>query len=289
MSRSRHEELDLLGDQLLNALKFARSGFSPELLLTDHVEQESVRASVMFECQRRGCWFMRQASLPGDLAVKAIGIDGRALQLETALLDPSGVERALREHVVALTYDARTCTFRTVSGSRPVATVTTGKVPRGVSPRCLWTILWRSLAPESLQLAIRAADAVYRQSAYADDGEALTTQGAAREIGKIDIELRLDIVQMLAHEQRPILSLGMLPTLAMELRPIQALERRLLTMSPEELAEYAMSDLSAAGQRRILQAFIFTLAGRIKRSMPELNLSWKRARAIARARIFRAD
>ena len=76
-------DFDLLGGQLFEAVKFARSDFDSAAKLFDHVRNENLAASEMFYADRLR-WFMVGDSLPGDVSVKALGVDRRALDKRAA-------------------------------------------------------------------------------------------------------------------------------------------------------------------------------------------------------------
>lgn len=279
---TKPDEYDLLGGQLLCALAFARSGFSLDERLLDHVREETFSAREMFELSGKR-YFMTGDSLPGDAAVKAIGVDARALYLETSPLSPDDVKEVLKSRRLAVSFRESTHTFVTLAG-KPLATVTTGKVPSGTEPRCLWTILWRTMRAEDLELALKVTDAVYSHSAWQQEESRASVDGATRTMLKRDFELSLEIVQMLQLEQRPILSLEMagILTQRLELRMLQRVERQLLDATPEEIRAYAERDLSPEGQRKTMQVFLFVLARRLKEALKDKHLSWKQARRLVR-------
>ncbi|MBT7501256.1 hypothetical protein HN643_06360, partial [Candidatus Falkowbacteria bacterium] len=55
---------DLLGEQLILAIKFQQSGYDPKLMLEDGVRSETHAAENIFELQGER-WFMKGESLPG--------------------------------------------------------------------------------------------------------------------------------------------------------------------------------------------------------------------------------
>lgn len=76
-------KFDILGDQMMAALSFAKFKFAGEVELFDSVEGKTVSGKELFQKQGKR-WFMRPESLPGDLCVKALGIDHKGIYLETA-------------------------------------------------------------------------------------------------------------------------------------------------------------------------------------------------------------
>lgn len=283
-------DFDLLGGQLFEAVNFARFGFDSRLKLFDHVRDETLEAGGMFVADR-GRWFMTRDSLPGDVAVKALGVDRRALYVETAPLATQQVNEALTEKNVAARYDESMHSFVTFSG-RVLLTVTDAEVSPDFMPRALWTIFWSSLRVADLELALKIADAVYAKSAWQVAPEHGDLLVATRATGDLRVELAQMMVQMLAREQRPLLSLEPraqhIQSMRLEMRPILHLERSLLNAGPEALEEYAKRDLSPEGQRRTMQILVFVLAGRIKREINQ-RLSWKQARRAAHGMIFRTS
>ncbi len=99
------------------------------------------------------------------------------------------------------------------------------------------------------------------------------------------LELRLGLQQRLLIEQRPMLALrgDLQATVQLGLRTdVQALlvlERRLLSMSPDQAQDFVADYVTEHGEARAKNVLLFTIAGQIKRSLPKL--SWKEARRLA--------
>lgn len=282
-------DFDLLGGQLFEAVKFARSDFDSAAKLFDHVRNENLAASEMFYADRLR-WFMVGDSLPGDVSVKALGVDRRALYLETSPLLVDEINEALADSRVAARFDRRTRSFIAHSG-RTLLTVTDAAVRQDFMPRVLWTIFWARLHAPDLELAFKVADAVYGRSVWQSDrGRDGHMSEAVQAVGAPRMELVHTMVQTLAYEQRPLLSIVPSPdpvqSMRMEIRPLLNLERRLLDAGSEELEQFAQRDLSPEGQRRTMRVLLFVLAGRIKREINQ-RLSWKQARRVAHGTVFR--
>jgi len=100
-------EFDLLGNLLVETLRFRDSSFDENLVLADETTQSRVKAMEMF--YRSGTrYFMRQESVPGDLSIKAIAIDGDGLYLETSPLDSDQIRNGHhRRNAPGLFYQGR--------------------------------------------------------------------------------------------------------------------------------------------------------------------------------------
>lgn len=293
------DELDLLGGQLVLALQFMEAGFDTSKVLQDGVRSAELPAGDIFE-KRGPRWFMRNDSLPGDLTVKAIGVDDGGVYLETALPDTEEVAEVIVKQMLPLAYRGGQIVDTTTD--RVLATVTYGprrgdKRARSdkefdrLAPRCLWTIP-RTDDPIRKTAAIRLADAIYSAGAFELEGleDEAVSAGPVTSVAmvqRMSMEMGLHLQQRLAIEQRPLLALEMAPRLEqrLEIRQLLALEHRILHMRPDQILEYVAKDASPEGLRRALHVFHFVLAGQIKRGLKERDgrdISWKDARRLAR-------
>lgn len=273
-------EMDILGDQLMATLAFARSGFNPETELQDAVHDEAILAGKMFYKSGKR-WFMVQDSLPGDINLKAIAADADGILLETAPLNGKKVAEALWEEKVAANFrDDRFLSLNDAELARLVPA--RRKLPKKIAPRQLWTIPWSKLSEHDQQLAVEVMDTISSADAYE---QAAPLSGvnlsAAGMLAKPSLDLRMDLRQMLELEQRPILT-GRLDT-SLELQGIMAIQHKLLTMTQDEIEAWAAAEVQKPdGERRVRNILVFVMARRIRDAMPERKMSWKQLRAAAR-------
>lgn len=273
-------ELDILGDQLTATLAFAKSGFNPETELRDAVHDEAILAGKMFyKVGKR--WFMQQDSLPGDINLKAIAVDANGILLETAPLLGAKVASALWEEQLAANF--RDDRFVSLNDTQIATLVPTRrKLPKQVAQRQLWSIPWSKLGEHDQQLAIEVMDVVSSASAYEPVIQMADVDvSSAVMLGKPSLDLRADLQQLLALEQKPLLAGRTEQT--MELQAIMSLQYRLLSMKPEELEAWTTAQLAKPdGEKRVRNIFVFVMAGRVRQAMPERKITWKQARILAK-------
>src|SRR3989344_5169002 len=150
-------EYDFVGSQLMLAVSFRESGFDPNLQLEDTVtSQRSARASEIFSCQE-GRWFMRGDSIPGHLAIKAIGVDENGLYIETSPLNAEKVHGIIQKLMLPFRYDAKKGMFSDITTRQPLIHIgNTVKVPE-LGARCLWAISLKGIKPVRWKAVIRLA------------------------------------------------------------------------------------------------------------------------------------
>lgn len=288
---------DLLGDLLMNALKFAESGFDTTLIVVDSVRfEQKTPCSEMFERQDDR-WFVRSDSLPGTLEVLAVAVDADSILIETAPLDNAAVVRILREQKCDVVYSA---------GQLMVGDTVVAEVADPVKPeellvaRCLWTIPWRQLGTMERLAAVLAADTCYSYGGFTETeaGKNEDNYNESAAPRKAELQMRMVLQQTLSMEQRPMLSLKqeMRPqqkaeqvmTMRTELGLLFSQQQQILKMSEEELEAWALRDQSTEGKRKALNTLHFVLAGQIRKALKVVNcrgeretLPWKEARLIA--------
>lgn len=280
-------EQDFLGSQLMLAVSFLESGFDPNLQLEDTVASQSTRASEVFSCQEER-WFMRDESIPGHLAIKAIGVDENGLYIETSPLNAEKVQEVIQDLMLPFAYDAKGGTFSDTTTRQPLIRIGSPvKVPE-LGARCLWTIPLKGIKPIRWKAVIRLADALFTADAYDVEPIEQETFGpivSEPAVKKMSMQLQISLHQRLEIEQRPILSLRqelrpqMLGEMRLELRKLLAIEQKILNMSPQELEEFVVRHAIEHGEERTRSILLFAIAGRIKAVAQELT--WREARKIS--------
>lgn len=291
---TRHPESDLLGEAVYAALNFALSGFNPELTFESSVVNRRVRCGDAF-AQQNGRWFMTTDYLPGDVNIKAVGVDAEFIFVETSPLDVGEVTAVIRKHMLPVTWDRRRRMILDSSTRRMIGRIEDQndlkvELPKELSGRCLWTIPWAKLEESRRREAIRLIDLVYTAGAYDQPTDDEAEEAAAPTAQTQRLRLELGLQQRLQLEQRPMLALTQqmriagIQTTRMELTQILGLQQSILRMGPAQLETFANRDLTPEGQARTLQIFLFVLAGQVKRAMADTHpdMTWKQARRMAR-------
>lgn len=277
-------ELDLLGDLLVEMLRFLDSGFDKEIVLQDETTNSAVPAKEMFR-EIDGRWFMRPDSIPGDLSIKAIGIDQNGLYVESAPLDNDRAKDIIIDELLPVIFDPGKRVFLDVHKKQILASISeVKKVEKNLGPRCLWTVPLKEVVGVRRQSAVKLLDIFYSRGCFEaeDDNEMISAPVSQTQVQRLSLGLQ----QRLAQEQRPLLSLstGLNVSGQLELRTellmLLSLERRIMSMGPEELLDFVVDYVSEHGEDRTKNVLLFTLAGKIKRTMPDLT--WKEARKLAR-------
>lgn len=295
---------DDIGTILKNAIAFRRSSFEASLTFEDPIAAgEQVAAHTMFT-NTGGRWFLRYESLPGIVAMKAIGVDVDGLYLETSPIPKDDLTAIIREHRLPLRISPDGGQITTSSARQLVVRIErlTTEIDKGLSEaRELWTIPLSGLQDVHVEHVVRLADLVYTKNSY----ETSEPDEAVGEVGEHPtMRMQLGFQQQLQLSQRPLLAqrqeqeqkleqkqelrreqtqemqLGQ----RLEIQQILSLQYQILRMSEEELLAFAMKDPTPAGQKRTLNVLIFVLAGRVKNLKP--SLPWKEARRIARKSVY---
>lgn len=289
----RNFQTELFYTQLMQAVLYALSGFDKTLMLFDVVTSNRIAAGDLFEKMGKR-FFMKGESVLGDMCLKAIAIDTKALFIETSPLDADEVKRTLQEEEMGVTYDPLHGLFK--AGKTTLIRITTrpfNAAEEGLAPRCLWTISWPKLSLEERELAVCVADAIYGQNAFSHDvvdgdSGAFASSGTPRQ----EQRLQLGLLQQLQMEQRPVLSMEYNYEaraelqMSQELRHLLVMQHRMDGMGETELQEY----LAAAGPTMAMKTFLFVLAGRFKRALAEQDreVTWREARRLARVAVSRS-
>ena len=290
VEQKRQTELDLFGEILTNCVEFARQDFSVGLVLHDGVQDEHLQAGRMFqpdEESRR--WAMSQDSLPGDLAIKAVAVNKQRILLEIAPVDLERAREVLLDRgVPASIHPAQICNaFGTPVARRMSEHI--GNAAQGISPRQLWAIPWTR--PQLCAIAIQVFDAIYTASACSIEGME-DAEGGGSVATQQSMQMRMSIQLQLQQEQRPVLLLegrtDLLTVQRQELRGIMGLQHRVLRMTPDELETWAANEAAKpGGARKVYDAIVFAMAGRIRAVRPSFN--WREARQHARRLIAQSQ
>ncbi|MCX6702067.1 MAG: hypothetical protein NTX96_02665 [Candidatus Zambryskibacteria bacterium] len=280
-------ELDLLGEQVMLALRFQESGFDPELELQDEVENQTARARILFS-DSDGRWFMRSESIPGHLGIKAIAVDQENLYLETSPIKVEDVRRAIVDRMLPFTFQ-----------DDGFVDVTTGKQLIFLGPvtkpeieelglRRLWTIPTHDLDGLRRSMVVRMVDTIYSVDAYEVEEVEVSSVPVISQasVQRLSQQLQIGLQQRMLLEQRPVLSLSTRTTgeqtqiQTLELRQIMALNHQLLRMGADELPDFFSRFIEKHGEKAALRVAIFAVAGKVKAAKP--SLSWREARQVAR-------
>src|SRR4051812_33638849 len=94
---------DLFGEILMIVFKFIDSAYNTSASFFDPVTQRNVLAQDIFT-NDNGRWFMRSESLPGNLSVRALCFDLKAIYLETGMWIPDNRDKVISD--MGLTYSS---------------------------------------------------------------------------------------------------------------------------------------------------------------------------------------
>ena len=280
-------ELDLLGELLFQALKFLDSGFDASLVLHDCVTHTDLPAGELFS-ESNGRWFMRADSVPGDLSLKSIGLDGDALYVETAPFDSKRTLELIYDKMMPLAFNHVSRTFCDVHTGATLVTVSEPvKLEPELGERCLWTMQLKGVSQIGRQVSVKMVDLLYSSDCFIleESGETLAFPTTQRMVQ----ELSLNLQQRLQVEQRPMLSLKVSvqdrtearTELRTDLRLLFTMERRLVAMTEQELLDFVLEYAAEHGEARVKNVLLFTIAGKIKKAMPD-KISWRAARTLAK-------
>ena len=291
-----HHELDVLGQQLELAIRFAESGFE-NIDLTDAVLGEKIKAHTLFSQHVDGVktaiWFMRNDSMPGHFAIKAIAVDSTTLYIETAPLDPQEIKAIMAERALLINFSKKGGIFVDADTMRPLVTVENTITVKHdnvtFAPRCLWKADLTELDSGERWAVIELIDAFFDQEAFDLTGmmqeNELPQRANQQQAPRMELRLQMQLLHQLRIEQRPLLvhSLqhhgGIAVEGRLELQTLLRLQHVILHMSPEKLVEFAVQYTIEHGVAKATSLFRFVLAGHVKSAAP--NLSWKHARRVA--------
>jgi hypothetical protein len=293
------------GQQILNALHFVLNGFPQDQVYDDTIIGGNVLGRDMFE-ERDGRWFMRQQSLPGNLAIKAIAVDAtEGLLLEVTPFSNDLEVKIIREY--ALPFKIKKVGRGRKAQTRIIDTTTKelimfvdtaehfyagankNELPEELGPRWLVTVPLAKLNTARQMLIVRFLDAVYDNDCFSSEGtvtEDVSEVRSVQQAATMSLRLDLRLMQMLELEQRPILSLRnklvgeQVLNQHMELAHLQQLERKILHMTEDELTAFAAQLAAEKGTQTALKVLMFTLARTVREAQP--GISWKEARKIVR-------
>lgn len=286
----KSEEFGLLGAQIALVLHAFRS---PEASHRCHVRNEEVAAKDLLpgDTSRR---FLTYDSLPGILAVKAIGIDARTLFVELAPYDPMLVKEAELPKGVRVDIAKHSIWH----GRIKIASVAYAPddVAKEHGARWLWMISWSGLTEEEIRIAIRTLDILDIENAYEEPSETADAVNGPMDAPRM--ELRLGFQLQLIQEQVPILAMRMEQSqqLGMRQQQILTLEQmqrfeRWLQRNPEEAIEQALArDSSPEGQFRLVKFILFKVARDVKHAADQVGrpVEWREARRIAKKLLYQS-
>lgn len=292
------EKIDLLGVQLDLAQQFLVSGFERDLDLYDDVTNATVKAGELF-FEQDGRWFMRAASIPGHIAIKAMAVDVEGLYLETSPLNLEAVRSLIVEKMLPFSAKEQDGSLAFIDLTTNNALITIGAPTRPkdgeieLEERCLWAIPTAGMSRVRVEAAIKLADILYTAETYVVEevAEEIGPVTSRSSVKRVTIRLQFEFQQRLMMEQRPLLSLkAELETApaftgaqvqTIELRQIMALNFRLARMGEGELQDFFAKYVAEHGIEAALNVAVFTLAGKVKRAMPP-GTTWREARRVAR-------
>ncbi len=275
-------ELDLLGDLLTSALKYRESGFDGDVVLHDETTQSDLKAKDMFAKQGER-YFMRQESIPGDLAIKAIAVDKNGVYLETAPLNAEEISLVIVDEMMPISF-ASDGFFKDIHTQKILISVSKPVKPeKELGMRCMITALLGDLSSRQQKMSIEVLDLLYTRGCFSvEDEETVSAPTSQRIVQRLELGLQ----QKLSAEQRPLFLLGAYAAaqgrteLRTDLLALLSLEHRILTMDGDELLDFIVEYVGKNGVERTKNILLFTIAGRIKRTMPKLT--WKDARSLAK-------
>jgi hypothetical protein len=194
------ENYGLLGQQLLNTVSFWYSRFAPDLTFIDPVTQNRVTSKVLFGPSGKK-WIMRSDSLPGYIAIKAIGVDTHTLYIETSQICDEDVEGVIQSNNLEVLFNKHKRTFRfaNVGGSFEIKLSSRTKHPQ----RCLWTIPLEGSNDENVNSAIELIDFLVIEGAFERETSPSEDVQPKVETARLLLKLDLNLVQALELEQRP--------------------------------------------------------------------------------------
>ncbi len=269
-------EMDLIGKQLLLALRYAEHGFPSDEHFDCEVSGERLRGGNLF-VEKKNRHFLRFDSIPGALSIKAIGVTEKKLLLETAELDLSAFRTAIQNF--GLSYPLMIESTGIVAKGQSLISLRWNKK---VTKRCLWTFQWPKFKADDRRLAITLMDLAYASDTFVQSDD---NSFSPQVIEKLTLDLDLSLRQELELEQVPEMAIQP----EMSLAQMFIMEQRILRMTAEELAEFALKDDSVDGKKRKLNILIFALARKVKQTLSptQPDLSWREARRIVRETINR--
>jgi hypothetical protein len=249
-------KLDLLGDLLSEMLKFLDSGFDLNLTLHDETIFSDLSAKEMFR-ESGGRWFLRAESVPGDPSVKAIGVDKDGLYLEMAPLDRDRAKEVLIEEMLPFVFDAKQSAFLDVHQHISLVNISQSVRPEpNLGLRCLCTVSLKEAIGSRRQAVIKLMDVLWDKGCFVpEETEEETISAPVSQ--RIAQRLQLGLQQRLMVEQRPLLALrtelrdAVQLGLRADVRMLLTLEKRLISMTPEEMADFVVQYVAEHGEERM--------------------------------------
>lgn len=289
--------LGLWGRQISNAIEFAESGLDNSREFECAVTGERVTGAVLFPgtSKRR---YMRPASIPGDLALKAIAVEMKYLFLEMAPPNVNDLKAIIIREMLPLQYRAKEGRVIDATTRMTLAYHSRSEVPTHDGVQLLQRVLWVSTIGEErrrTEMFVRLLDLMQKEDAFLDRalvmprrlpplpppkspepprGPRLTLELQQRQV--ITIEQR----PKLALEQRPELGTKMRMTTELQLRQMFVLEQRALRMTPDEIIQMILDNPTIAGHRMVERLLFLGVTRAVKNAQP--SLSWREVRALVR-------
>lgn len=236
---------------------------------------------------------MRNESMPGHFAIKAIAVDATTLYLETAPLDPKKVESVIVERMLPVSFAEKEGLFVDTTTMKPLIAiekaVTIQRESVTFAPRSLWKVNLSELDRVRKEAIITLMDAIFTSEAYDLAGmveeQEPPRQEKQEQKPRLELRLQLQLMHQLRLEQRPLLAHSLRPEVAvkvegrLELHALLGLQQMILRMEPEELLGFAAKYFAEHGETKTKSVLIFVLAGRVKNAVPDIT--WKEARKLA--------
>lgn len=272
--------MDLLASQLVQVLQFISSNFKTDMVFTDHILSEVAVGHDLFY-QNGNLWFMRNESIPGETSLKAIGFDKTAVYLETGEIDFDQAQRIIDSDNLDCVIDETRRQFVNGNG-RVLLEYSKPEVLKfeeeELEPRIQIKIPLADMRLKGITLVDKLWSFNAFKTAADEDQAGPQTYGTRR----LELRLNLSLQNRLALEQRPMLLLNQKIKIEtrLELKGIFSLQHRLFSMTGKELEEYVTELAAKEGIKRVQSTLDFALAGRIKKTRPQL--SWVQARTLAR-------
>jgi len=273
----KFENFGLLGQQLLNAVQFWRKKFDLDLRFIDPVTQDRATSGMLFKINGKK-WVMRSESLPGQIGIKALGVDDINLYVETSQIVDADMADLLLNNQLDFRFDPVKRIFMSKSNESFSVKLSTRERHQR---RCLWSIPLSGIPESDIDQAVSLVDMVSIENAF-ENGE---SEGLSSSASPATMMLRLDtsIVQVLENEQVPELLIGVETALhieqSMQITQLLQLQFAIMRMSGDELVAFVQRDTSEEGQKKALKVLHFVVTGKIKKAKKEL--SWKDARSLA--------
>lgn len=292
------DQFGLFGEILFLIERFIESGFDEKAVYNDPVSKDSLSGEMIFY-KSDGYWYLRYESLPGNLAVRAIGFDDKQLYLETGTWVDEGLKQVLdAENLRYCPLREGGAEIKNASGQTMLhsAKSVIPKIGEAMlHPRMLCTAPFGQLDRDNRQEIIAFLDKLFDAGAWSNpDPEA-----SGAEMGNVPVDqkqvqlMSMNLIQALEMEQRPMLRLVRLRKMRLTQQQNLAMlfvnQNQILTAIDQgneaKLADIIIDCQKRFGTRGTDNLTIFVRAGMYKKQYPKLD--WPAARRYARADFYR--